>query len=65
MKSGDMVRFKSSKIDLVNDVLPWRLGLLVQYKPWEKIATILYSGELIRCRADNVQKAGKKDEVKK
>ncbi len=61
MRTGDIVRFKSPTIDVVNSPLPWRLGLLVEYHTWEKIATILYRGEIIRCRAENVQKAGKKD----
>ncbi len=39
----------------------WKLGLLVEYKTWEKIATILYEGKTIRVRAEDVQKAGKKD----
>ena len=61
MKQGDMVRFKSAAVDVVNNPLPWRLGLLVEYHPWEKIATVLYEGRLLRCRAADVQKAGKKD----
>ena len=61
MKAGDIVRFKSSVIDLVNHPLPWRVGLLVEYHTWEKIATVLYEGKMLRCRAEHVQKAGKKD----
>ena len=61
MKAGDIVRFKSSVIDLVNHPLPWRVGLLVEYQKWEKIATVLYEGKMLRCRAEHVQKAGKKD----
>ena len=39
----------------------WRLGLLVEYYNWEKIATIMYEGNLYRIPASNVQKSGKKD----
>ena len=68
MKAGDIVRFKSPAVaratfrsvaDLQTWV--WRLGLLVEYHPWEKIATILYEGKTLRCRAEHVQKAGKRD----
>ena len=67
MKVGDMVRFKSpaNAQDLQNMrgriAPPWRLGVLIEYSSWEKIATILHAGKLIRCRAEHVQKAGKKD----
>ena len=60
MKSGDMVRFKTF-VYLQND-WSWRLGLLVKYAPWEKVGTVLCEGELLRVRAENIQKAGKKDE---
>ena len=61
MKDGDIVRFRSSTVDLANFPLPWRLGLLVEYHSWEKIATILYDGTVLRVRAENVEKAGRKD----
>ena len=68
MKSGDMVRFAAPhwlwkgfrpKQDL-SDV-PRLVGLLVEYYTWEKVATILHEGELIRVAARDVEKAGKKD----
>ncbi len=34
---------------------PPNIGLLVEYNTWEKIATILYEGELLRIRARDVQ----------
>ena len=37
------------------------IGLLIEYHSWEKIATILYRGEVLRVRGENVEKAGKKD----
>ena len=57
MKAGDMVRFRQAHPPLQR----WRLGLLVEYEAWQKIATVLHEGEIYRLRAENVQKAGKKD----
>jgi len=62
VKAGDIVRFRtptkqSKKGAFVWD---WKLGLLVKYNTWEKIATILCEGRLIRIRASDVQKAGKR-----
>ncbi len=57
MESGDLVRFqKYSHHD------EWRIGLLIEYHTWEKVGKILYNGKVLRVRADNIQKAGKKDE---
>ena len=57
MRTGDMVRFEH----------PHKFGafygLLVEYHPWEKIATVLFKGEIIRIRAERVTKAGKKDSL--
>jgi hypothetical protein len=39
------------------------IGLLVEYHTWEKIATVLYAGKLVRVRAEDVTKSGKKDEL--
>ena len=39
----------------------WRIGLLVEYRPWEKVGTVLYERKIYRVRAENIQKAGKKD----
>jgi len=56
MKAGDMVRFTHPSI-----YEGGHLGLLVEYHPWEKVASVLYKGEILRLRAENVTKAGKKD----
>ena len=55
MRAGDIVRF-------------WKysgegpfLGLLVEYNTWEKVARILYEGEVVAIRAEHAQKAGRKD----
>ena len=61
-----MVRFRPSGL-LTHDFptavqVPWTLGLLIEYEPWEKIATVLFDGRLIRVRSADIQKAGRKDE---
>lgn len=58
MKAGDLVRFKRG---LYTGRQPWMIGLLVEYTTWEKVGTVLYQGEMYRIRAENLQKAGKKD----
>ena len=55
MKAGDIVRFKSITLEP-----PWKIGLLIEYMPWEKIATILCEGKEYRVAARNVQKYGKR-----
>ena len=68
MKNGDLVRFKKLPVIIAqggtfgfDDSDQWVVGLLLEYHTWEKIATILYEGEVYRVRASDVQKAGKKD----
>ncbi len=39
----------------------WKIGLLIEYHTWEKIATILCEGKVYRVRASEVEKAGKRD----
>ena len=56
MKSGDLVRF----IHPLTTSTEWKLGLLIEYRPWEKIATVLYDGGLMRISARKVQKFGKR-----
>ena len=64
MKTGDLVRFKVVRPGLFggkeSDYI-WMIGLLIKYETWEKVGTILYEGKLLRIRAENIQKAGKKD----
>jgi hypothetical protein len=38
-----------------------RVGILLEYHTWEKIATVLCEGEIYRIHGSDVQKAGKKD----
>ena len=68
MKPGDLVRFKQI-VTGNHDQHPlrhpldgqWRIGLLIEYHTWEKVGTVLYRGRTYRIRAENMQKAGKKD----
>ena len=66
MKKGDLVRIKQYIVRPQNpsDCGVWKmkLGILVDYQKWEKVATVLSEGQILRVRAENVQKAGKKDE---
>jgi len=63
VKSGDLVRFKGWHISSAkeNSKQEWRIGLLLEYHPWEKVGTVLWNGNTYRVRAENIQKAGKKD----
>ena len=67
MKTGDLVRFKQIVVGKDDDPTysldgQWRIGLLIEYHTWEKVATVLYRDKTYRIRAENMQKAGKKDE---
>jgi hypothetical protein len=67
MKMGDLVRFKQIAAGKDDDPPysldgQWRIGLLVEYHPWEKVGTVLYRDKMYRIRAENMQKAGRKDE---
>ncbi len=59
MKAGDLVRFRTWR-DYKDNT--WRIGLLVRYESWEKVGTVLYEGQLIKLKGEQIQKAGKKDE---
>lgn len=61
MKSGDMVRFKTKGQSFFSRYETWKIGLLVEYNTWEKVASVLYEGNVLRIRAEHVQKAGRKD----
>ena len=58
MRAGDLVRFSIGAIPPGSR--EWRVGLLIEYRKWEKIATIMYKNELIRVAARDVQKFGKR-----
>ncbi len=59
LKAGDMVRF--TQVGPYGPQSSWTLGLLVEYRAWEKLATVLYEGEILRIAAERVQKAGVTD----
>jgi hypothetical protein len=65
VKVGDAVRFSPPHwlggAGRAEDERPWLLGLLVEYHTWEKMATIMYEGQIIRVQARLTEKAGKKD----
>ncbi len=69
MKAGDMVRFRAPHwlggAGLSEEDRPWLLGLLVEYPKWERIATVMHKGKLLRLPCYTVEKAGKKDFVRK
>ena len=64
MKDGDIVRFRDDLNHRTQELSSWKYGLLIEYKNWEKIATVLHEGEILRLRAEYVTKAGKKDIVR-
>ena len=57
MKAGDLVRFRHPNATYPPQT---RFGLLIEYHTWEKMATILYDGGLLRVAARDVQKFGKR-----
>ena len=62
MKAGDLVRFSRRQLRLPGVKQEKKhVGLLIEYHTWEKIARVLYEGEILILRAENVEKAGKKD----
>ena len=62
MIPGDLVRFRRHEKDE-----DWNVGLLVEYKPYMKIAEVLWEGQSLRIHARFVQvyKQGKKGPRKK
>ncbi len=69
MKTGDLVRFKPPYfIRQVDGVFGFDesntqgnlLGLLIEYETWEKMATVMYNGEILRIPARDVEKFGKR-----
>ena len=61
MKTGDLVRFRRLGTSPNPESNEWRIGLLIEYHTWEKVGTVLYEGQTYRVRAENIQKAGRKD----
>ena len=65
MRQGDLVRFKVYQVKpkKSSDCGIWevKLGILVEYKKWEKIASVFSEGSIHRIRAEFVTKAGRRD----
>jgi|MDTB01.1.fsa_nt_gb hypothetical protein len=65
MKTGDLVRFREEiyKRKKPTDCGIWesKIGLLLEYNTWEKVASVLCDGKVLRVRAEEIEKAGKKD----
>ena len=56
MKPGDLVRFREITSHAPDvEYTDWKIGLLLQYYTWEKIATILYDQKELRIAARDVQ----------
>jgi len=56
VKAGDLVRFRECIwFREPRRYTKWRVGLLLEYTPWMKIATILYEGQEYRIRAEDTQ----------
>ena len=51
MQAGDFVRFTPNDDWRKRDLPNWKYGLLVEYKPWEKIARILHKGRVVSVHA--------------
>ena len=65
MKEGDLVRFAMwGEFDHTldwNNVEKNHIGTLVHYDKLMRTATVLYEGQLLKVRAQVVEKAGRKD----
>ena len=55
MKSGDLIRWRKMASSAHGGNPPWKLGILVEYQSWEKIATVLSEGALHRISARDVE----------
>ena len=60
MKAGDLVRFREivyhgSGLHRPTVYSEWKIGLLKEYRTWEKIATIIHEGKEYRIAAGLTQ----------
>jgi len=52
MRAGDLVRFRQCTFHGTPKVYSeWKIGLLLEYHTWEKVANISYNGQVVRVRA--------------
>ncbi len=56
MRAGDLVRFREITFH-GNPMIytEWKIGLLLEYESWYKVARVSYGGEQISIRANDVQ----------
>jgi hypothetical protein len=56
MRAGDLVRFREVTFHgSPKTYSEWKIGLLLEYEPYQKIATVNYDGEQVLIRASDVQ----------
>ena len=56
MRAGDLVRFRQCTFHGTPKVYSeWKVGLLLEYKPWYKIAKISYNGHIVKVRGSDAQ----------
>ena len=56
MRVGDLVRFRKCTFHgEPKEYTEWRVGLLVEYHSWTKIAKINYNGDIVHIRANDTQ----------
>lgn len=56
MRAGDLVRFRECTWHVEpKQYTDWKIGLVLEYKTWEKVAKISYKGRIIRVRASDTQ----------
>ena len=56
MKAGDLVRFRQCTFHGTPKVYSeWKVGLLLEYKSWYKIAKISYNGEIVSVHGSDAE----------
>ena len=56
MRAGDLIRFRECTFHGTPKVYSeWKIGLLLEYHTWEKVATVSYNGHIVRVRASDTQ----------
>ena len=56
MRAGDLVRFRECTWHgEPKKYTEWKIGLLLEYKSWTKIAKINFEGQTYQIRANDVQ----------
>jgi len=56
VRAGDLVRFRQCTFHGIPKVYSeWKVGLLLEYRPWKKLAYILYNGEQVTVHPSDAQ----------